>query len=230
MDHYAALGVSPDAKNAELNSAFKRKSNTINPVTNNNITRRHTALRNASKARQALKNSYNLLKNKGLRNQYNKTRKTEPSKKIDYTYVTERLSLPGPPGSRGYYEYFDVNSIIRFQRNINVLLKEGYTLHGDIIVTYGITRNLDKLNHSDNTIYHALTKGYEKNEYTKYKLLPVRINNLEIELKTTFLKDINKYLEEGWKLYHGPVELTLNRNVEDNRSAPRGYIYQALIM
>ena len=67
MDHYAALGVSPNAGNAELNNAFKKKSNALKPAANNNITRRHTLLRNASLAKQALKNSYNLLKNKQMK-------------------------------------------------------------------------------------------------------------------------------------------------------------------
>jgi curved DNA-binding protein CbpA len=131
MDHYAALGVSPNAGNAELNNAFKRKTNALNPTSNNNLTRRHTALRNVSVARKALKNSYNLLKNKERRNKYNKTRKTlnQNSKAIDYTYVIEKLSSPPQYGSMVGYAKFDITAINRLEEKINALLNKKYKLY-----------------------------------------------------------------------------------------------------
>lgn len=246
MDHYAALGVSPNAGNAELNNAFKRKYNSLKPASNNNITRRHTLLRNSSKARQNLKNSYNLLKNKGRRNEYNKTRKTNDSKYIYYTYVIEKLT-PNIERHPSYPEEdFDEKSISRFEEKVNTFIKRGLKLHGDIIVTTGIipssrmqTSGTSKFpvpaEYSNNMLYQILINGYGKPDYTEYKLLPVRIFgngsvNLQIEeeRKKKFLKDINTHLEDGWKLYNGPVELEINRNVV-NSYAPRGYIYQAIV-
>jgi curved DNA-binding protein CbpA len=246
MDHYAALGVSPNAGNAELNNAFKKKTNAIRAPPNNNITRRHTLLRNSALERKALKNSYNLLKNKGKRAEYNKTRKTIPSKHIYYTYVIEKLTTnedthPSFPG-----EKFDEKSISRFEEKVNTFVKKGLKLHGDIIVTSGIipstrmqtsgtSKFLVPAEYSNNMLYQVLINGYGKPDYTEYKLLPIRVFGngsitlaTEEERKKKFLKDINAHLEDGWKLYNGPVELQLNRNVTSIYEH-RGYIYQAIV-
>ncbi len=83
-----------------------------------------------------------------------------------------------------------------------------------------------------------MIKGISGEQFTSYKLLPIRVDKGEQTLasilpeemkeKDVFIKDINKHLNEGWKLYNVPVELEINRNVE-NRYAPWGYIYQAIV-
>ena len=246
MNHYAALGVSPNAGNAELNNAFKRKTNALNPSSNNNPTRRHTALRNVSVARKELKNSYNLLKNKGRRNEYNKTRKTSPSKYIYYTYVIEKLTTNEETHQSFPGEKFDEKSISRFEEKVNMQIKHGLKLHGDIIVTSGIVPSSRMMisgtskfpvpaEYSNNIMYQVLINGYGKPDYTEYKLLPIRVFGngstslaTEEERKKKFLKDINTHLEDGWKLYNGPVELQVNRNVTSVYEH-RGYIYQAIV-
>ncbi len=240
MDHYAILGVSPTATNLELNAAFKQK-------------------KNSSTLNNKVRNSYNLLKNRGRRNAYNRTRRapnvaaTLPATlpavlpaEIDYTYVVEKLSSPPVYGSMVGYAQFDTTAINRLQEKINNLLNKNYKLHGDIIVTYGITPSTRmqasgtsvfpvEAEYSNDTMYQVLIKGYGTPDYREYKLLPVRTSSRESgslhterELRTQFLTDINKHLKEGWKLYSGPVELNFNHKITNNY-APWGYIYQALV-
>ena len=233
MDHYAILGVPPTATNLELNTAFKQK-------------------KNSSTLNNKVRNSYNLLKNRGKRNEYNRTRRaavlpaTLPAvlpAEIDYIYVVDNLT------KEGYSDpVWDPNGIRDFRRKVNEKLQEGYKLHGDPIVTKGAikktwtstsypTTTSDTM-YSNNMIYQVMIKGMGGEQFTSYKLLPIRVDTGEQSMVTivpeqmkdrdAFIRDINTHLREGWKLYNKPVELEVNRNVA-NSYAPWGYIYQAFV-
>jgi hypothetical protein len=229
MDHYAILGVSPTATNLELNTAFKQK-------------------KNSSTLNNKVRNSYNLLKNRERRNAYNRTRRapnvaaTLPAE-IDYIYVVDNLTKPGYS-----YPEWDSNGIRDFQVKVNEKLQAGYKLHGDPIVTRGVinkrwttttypTTTSDRM-YSNNIIYQVMIKGMGGEQFTSYKLLPIRVDMgeqsqasalpEEMKNRDNFIKDINTHLREGWKLYNKPVELEVNRNVA-NSYAPWGYIYQAFV-
>ena len=226
MDHYAVLGVPPTATNLELNTAFKQKKNSS--TLNNNV-----------------RNSYTLLKNRGRRNEYNRTRRaaTLPAE-IDYIYVVDNLTQ----NTHYSYPQWDPNGIRDFQVKVNEKLQQGYKLHGDPIVTKGVIkktwttttypRTTSDTMYSNNMIYQVMIKGMGGEQYTTYKLLPIRVDMgsqsmasalpEEMKKKDAFIKDINKHLREGWKLYNKPVELEINRNVASSY-APWGYIYQAFV-
>jgi CTP-dependent riboflavin kinase len=92
--------------------------------------------------------------------------------------------------------------------------------------------------YSNNMIYQVMIKGMGGEQFTSYKLLPIRVDKgdqtlasilpEEMKHRDEFIKVINTHLKEGWKLYNGPVELEINRNVA-NSYAPWGYIYQAFV-
>ena len=84
-----------------------------------------------------------------------------------------------------------------------------------------------------------MIKGMGGEQFTTYKLLPIRVNTGEQSMVTivpeqmkdrdAFIRDINTHLREGWKLYNKPVELEINRHVADFRHGGGGYIYQAFV-
>lgn len=196
MDHYAALGVSPNAGNAELNNAFKRKYNSLKPAQNNNMTRRHTLLRNSSKARQNLKNSYNLLKNKGRRNEYNKTRKVASSIE-DYKIISQKIR---PRDHFGIESYHDLSpqqelegigkDLATFAKTISEELKKGYSPIGTPF--YSSTPY---------NIYQTLIK--DNKNLSEMIILPVISDD---KLDTRIFPLINdNILKKGFRPYESPI-------------------------
>ena len=196
-----------------------------------------------------------MLKNRGKRNEYNRTRRaaTLPATlpavlpaEIDYIYVVDNLTKPGYS-----YPEWDPNGIRDFQVKVNEKLQQGYKLHGDPIVTKGaikktwtstiyFTTTSDTM-YSNNMIYQVMIKGMGGEQFTSYKLLPIRVGTTgeqqsivsivpeQMKERDAFIRDINTHLREGWKLYGGPVELQINRHVADFRNGGGGYIYQAFV-
>lgn len=207
MDHYAALGVSPNAGNAELNNAFKRKYNSLKPASNNNITRRHTLLRNSSKARQNLKNSYNLLKNKGRRNEYNKTRKTTDGGS-DYKIISQVIR---PRQHFRIEHYHDLSSeqefdgiakdLATFAKNISEELKKGYSPIGTPF--YSSTPH---------NIYQTLIK--DNKNLSEMIILPVLA---EDKLDTRIFPLINdNVLKKGFRPYETPIRMRSTHHMGGN--------------
>lgn len=205
MDHYAALGVSPNAGNVELNSAFKRKNNSLKPAQNNNITKRHTLLRNSSKARQNLKNSYNLLKNKGKRNEYNKTRKVGIE---DYKIISQKIS---PRTHFRIESYHDLSpqqeldgigkDLATFSKTISEELKKGYSPIGTPF--YSSTPH---------NIYQTLIK--DNKNLSEMITLPVIVDD---KLDTRIFPLINdNVLKKGFRPYDTPIRMKSTHHMGGN--------------
>lgn len=224
MDHYEVLGVSPNAENAEINNAFRRKSNAIKPVENNNITRRYGALRNASKAKRALQNSYNLLKNKDRRAKYNKTRKTVntgmtapvvvESDINNYKIVSYEISsskqFPSPQ------EEVDGigKSLAIFSKNISEELKKGYS-------PLGTPFYLSVRTHQ---ICQALIK--DNRGFTEMIIIPVIFNDT---IDPRIFPLINEEIvnKKGFKPYETPIRI---RSTDPGLSGlTKTYMFQAFI-
>jgi curved DNA-binding protein CbpA len=208
MDHYAILGVSPDAGNVELNNAFKRKSNLLTPASNNNITRRHYALRNASKAKQALKESYNLLKNKQRRNEYNRTRRVieEPS---DYKIISQLIQPKLHFTMRSHWDDLSPQQELdgigkdlqTFSSAISEELKKGYSLVG-----------IPFYSSSPNYIYQALIK--DNKELSEMIILPVIAND---KIDARIFPVINEnVLKKGFRPYESPIRMRSTHHMGAN--------------
>jgi curved DNA-binding protein CbpA len=215
MDHYAALGVSPTATNAELNTAFKDKSKLLIPVANNNISRRHRALRNASRARATLKESYNLLKNRERRNAYNSTRRARPT---DYKIISQLIQP-----SRHFtlpYQGADLSSqqelegigkdLQTFSRTISEEFKKGYSPVG-----------IPFYSSSPHYIYQALIK--DNKELSEMIILPVIAND---KIDTRIFPVINKeVLKNGFRPYETPIRMRSTHHMGGNTI----FMFQAFI-
>jgi len=211
MDHYAALGVSPNAGNSELNNAFKKKTNAIRAPANNNITRRHTLLRNASLAKQALKNSYNLLKNKGRRNEYNKTRKVVNVDSIeDYKIISQNIN-PRKHLSESFPHYLDLSpqqevdgigkDLATFSKAISEELKKGYSPLGTPF--YSSTPH---------NIYQALIK--DNKNLSEMIMLPVIIDD---KLDTRIFPLVNEnVIKKGFRPYEMPIRMRSTHHMGGN--------------
>ena len=213
MDHYAALGVSPNAGNAELNNAFKRKYNSLKPAANNNITRRHTLLRNSSKARQNLKNSYNLLKNKGRRNEYNKTRKVpnQRSEAIDYKIISQKINPRAYSNIKTKMHYLNLSpqeevdgmakDLATFSKTISEELKKGYSPLGTPFYSS-----------SPHNIYQALIK--DNKNLSEMIMIPVMIDD---KLDTRVFPAISEYVfNKGFRPYEMPIRMRSTHHMGGN--------------
>lgn len=212
MDHYAALGVSPNAGNAELNNAFKRKYNSLKPASNNNITRRHTLLRNSSKARQNLKNSYNLLKNKGRRNEYNRTRKVASSIE-DYKIISQQIN-PRKHLPESFPHYIDLSpqqevdgiakDLATFSKAISEELKKGYSPLGTPFYSS-----------SPNNIYQALIK--DNKNLSEMIIFPVMVDD---KLDTRVFPLISEHtLKKGFRPYEMPIRMRSTHHMRGNTAS-----------
>ena len=210
MDHYAALGVSPNAGNAELNNAFKKKSNALKPPANNNITRRHTLLRNASLAKQALKNSYNLLKNKGRRAEYNKTRKVANVDSIEDYKIISQVIRP-KQHFKMRHDWNDLSSqeeldgigkdLATFSKTISEELKKGYSPVGTPF--YSSTPH---------NIYQALIK--DNKNLSEMIMLPVIIDD---KLDTRVFPLVNEnVIKKGFRPYEMPIRMRSTHHMRGN--------------
>lgn len=205
MDHYAALGVSPNAGNAEINNAFKRKYNSLKPAQNNNITRRHELLRNSSKARQNLKNSYNLLKNKGRRNEYNKTRKVGIE---DYKIISQQINPRKHFRIESYHNLSPQQELdgigkdlATFSKTISEELKKGYSPIGTPF--YSSTPH---------NIYQTLIK--DNKNLSEMITLPVIVDD---KLDTRIFPLINdNVLKKGFRPYETPIRMRSTHHMGGN--------------
>jgi hypothetical protein len=190
MDHYDALGVSPNAANSALNNAFKKKTNAIRALPNSNITRRHTVLRNTSIARQTLKNSYNLLKNKGRRNEYNKTRKVVSSIQ-DYKIISQLINSKRILSPLQQVGDIIAKDLAIFSKNISDKLKKGYSPVGT------------PFSSSIYNICQVLVK--DNSNLSEMIILPVMFDDKIDERIFPIIND--NVLKKGFRPYETPISI-----------------------
>jgi hypothetical protein len=198
MDHYAILGVSPTATNLELNTAFKQK-------------------RNSSTLNNKVRNSYNLLKNRGRRNAYNRTRRVveEPS---DYKIISQLIqpklhfTLRHPMDDLSSQQ--ELNGISKdlqtFSSTISEELKKGYSPLG-----------IPFYSSSPHNIYQVLIK--DNKGLSEMIILPVVAND---KIDAHIFPVINEnVLRNGFRPYETPIRMRSTHHMGGNTI----YHYQAFV-
>jgi len=198
MDHYAILGVSPTATNLELNTAFKQK-------------------KNSSTLNNKVRNSYNLLKNRGRRNAYNRTRRAREVP-TDYKIISQLIqpsrhfTLPyqGADLSRQQELEGIGKDLQTFSRTISEELKKGYSPVG-----------IPFYSSSPYNIYQALIK--DNKELSEMIILPVIANDT---IDARIFPVINEnVLKNGFRPYETPLRMRSTHHMGGNTI----YHYQAFI-
>lgn len=189
MDHYAILGVSPTATNLELNTAFKQK-------------------KNSSTLNNKVRNSYNLLKNRGRRNEYNRTRRAREGP-TDYKIISQLIQPKLHFTLRSHWD--DLSSqqelegigkdLQTFSRTISEELKKGYSPVGTPFYSS-----------SPHYIYQALIK--DNKELSEMIILPLIANDT---IDARIFPVINEnVLKNGFRPHETPIRMRSTHHMGGN--------------